>query len=392
MAAGKLVRVEAERNVKASDIISNVLDLAGTQSSLVRTLLSAKVPNPVHLARLIYCTKDPSGALVEASGTVAYQYKTGSKLKYSRLVSIQHGTCDIADAPSYGNGIPAEMLPVCVADAKNPVYFIAAMADYLGYGASRTADLQHPYMHTGLTGSACADMITAAEEYVAAQKLNLTGDGIDLLGYSQGGAATLQTLLELESRGIADSRINEVWAGAGPYDLIGFIDYFKAGGNAYGKSGFVPFTFRGICYGDRLNLDWRNLYNPVLVGNLDLESVFSSYQLSGWHGILGSDIAAVLNPDFYMADYNGNADILAMVSALRSNSVTSRPQPRNVGKIRLYHSRTDDTVPFACSEALTAAWPGLSAVNELNTQNDHGKAGVEFMLIYCGMGDFVSFL
>lgn len=391
--AGRLIRVDDEKDLMPQTIINEVMEVAGTTNPLLQMLLGAYVYNPVHLARIVYYTKAPSGALVPASGVVAYQHSETEPLEYDRLVSFQHGTCDIAAAPSYQETIAMELLPACInADPTAPKYYIAAMADYLGYGISQTDDLQHPYMHTALTGGTCADMIAATEEFLASREIVTSSDKLDLIGYSQGGAATLQILLELESRGFDDNRINEVWAGAGPYDLVGFIDFFKSNDNLYGRTGFVPYTFRGICYGENLKIPNTSLYNSELLNRLDVDKLFSTTQLSTWHEALGDDLRAVLHPDFYEDGYNGSADILTLVAALKANSVINKPQPKNVAKIKLYHSETDNTVPYACSTALCDSWPGLGEINHLVIQDNHLMAGIEFMLIYCGLGSLINYL
>lgn len=390
--AGCLTRIDREIDLKPEEIISKVMEMVGSDNAMLKGALGMMIYAPVHVARIFYYTEDPSGALVEASGVIAYQY--GAGISYDRIVSIQHGTCDINKAPSYEYDIATELLPVSIdnTSGSKPKYFVAVMADYLGYGRSETTDLQHPYMHTALTGSACADMITAAEEFIERKSLNMKSNNLDLIGYSQGGAATLQTLAELERRGFKSDRIKQVWAGAGPYDLPGFIDFFKSGENAYGKSGYVPFTLRGICYGEGLDIANRSLYNSSLLSSVDVDALFSHSQLSTWHSVLGNDMQAILHPDFFADGYNGNADIIRVVNALNANSVVNLPQPANVAKIRLYHSETDDTVPYASSEALCQAWPSLGGITNLTTQNSHLKGGIEFMLLYCGLDKYVPMI
>lgn len=398
-AAGRLVRLDASWVVQPAELTAKVADMAGFSADsfqyvFLMMILNQYVVNPVHLDRIIYYTTDPAGDLVEASGVVARQVgAAGEALDYTKLVSFQHGTCSISAAPSYQSGITAELLPVSITDPDAPAdRYVALMADYLGYGVSQTADLQHPYMHTKLTGSTCADMLSAAEEFLEGASITVPGGKVDLVGYSQGGAATIQTLLELESRDFPDERINEVYAGAGPYDLMAFFDFFMNNDNLYGRTGFVPYTFRGICYGENITVDYSKIYNPSLMEKVNLENVFSTKQLDEWHSILGSDMKAVLHPDFFKDNYGGNKEIIRLAEAIESNSVIKYGEPRNVAKIRLYHSKTDDTVPYVCSEHLQEAWPGLSEINVLKTDHNHAKGGIEFLLYYCGMESLSALL
>lgn len=395
---GSLISYEAQRTIQPADIVKAVVDAIGTTNPLVKNLLSTLyILRPVKISRITYFTTGPDGSLKTASGVVAYQH-ISSTYEYDRIVSIQHGTCDIKDAPSLKSGIPMEMLPVTIYNEKTN--YVAIMADYLGYGVSQTADLQHPYMHSELTGGCCADMLTAAEAYLETIDVKV-GSGIDLIGYSQGGAATLQTLIELENeekhKGYKD-RINEVWAGAGPYDLVEFMNYFNENTNSYDKIGFVPYSFRGICYGESLDVDNSNIYNSDLLENVDVDYLFSHSQLSEWHSALaykgnGTTMADILHPDFFVAGYNSNADIINLVDALEKNSVVSHTtEPYNVDKIKLYHNSNDDTVPYNCSENLRMVWPDLDEIIPLNEDFTHLKGGIQFLLTYCGMGDWAQYL
>lgn len=385
--AGKLVRIDYEHDVIYPTIRTMLMEMVpqlASYSGLLDTFVKPYFANYTHITRIIYLTPDRDGHLIEASGLVAYQYDSkpddGS---YEKIVSIQHGTCDIDDAPSY-QLFPAEAAPASIKGQSR----IVVMADYLGYGASRTADLQHPYLSKDLTGSCCADMLAAAEEFIADAGLHLKSNKIDLVGYSQGGAATMATLLELERRGGYDNRIDEVRAGAGPYDIVGFFDSFKKKAT-YDKTGFVPYTFRGICYGEHLTVDYRNIFNPALIDKLeqegtDLETLFSTKQVNEWHSVLGYNIKDMLHPDFYEENYGGNADILALVAALEKNSIVNFDAPRNLSKVKFYHSVTDDTVPYSCSEALKEAW-GFQEIIKLEAKNNHLLGGVEFLLDYSGL-------
>lgn len=387
--AGKLLRVDEEHDITYDNLKAALLDMAPQLkpfTGIFDRSVKPFIASHTRISRIIYLTPDRDGQLIEASGLVAYQYySTPGDCTYDRIISVQHGTCDIDDAPSY-----QEFYPEIASAAIKGNPYIVVMADYLGYGASRTADLQHPYLSKELTGSCCADMLAAAEEFITEAGLDLSSDRIDLVGYSQGGAATMALLLELEKRGGYDDRIKEIRAGAGPYDILGFFDSFKMK-ETYDKTGFVPYTFRGICYGEHLTVDYSKIFNPSLVEKVDLETMFSTKQVNEWHSELGYSIKDMLHPDFYEDNYGDNADILALVAALDKNSIVNFPAPRNLSKITLYHSVTDDTVPYSCSESLQKAW-GLSEPVKLQAQNNHLLGGIEFLLTYSGLEAMASLI
>src|SRR5574344_1193179 len=85
----------------------------------------------VKMVDIKYKTTNVDGNSVVASGVIAIPLGTTT---YDHIVSIQHGTADIDDAPSKQK-MPWEMAPVVSGH-------VVAMADYLGYGASQTSDRQ----------------------------------------------------------------------------------------------------------------------------------------------------------------------------------------------------------------------------------------------------------
>lgn len=322
-----LTGVTAEKHILKSEITDMVMDYAASQGINLPEILISGLLCDVDVAAITYTTTGPDGASVTASGVVAMPAGTTS---YDHLLSIQHGTLDMEEAPSL-QLFYYEMMPVVSGH-------VVVMADYLGYGVSQTADRQHPYLHARLTGTACADMIEAAREYLRSKSIAEENDALELLGYSQGGQATVATQLELESRGWT-GRIRNVWAGGGPYDLENLLQAFLNDDGipaAYPRSGYLPYLIRGMAYGEGLTVSDENLYAPAVIEE-GLNKLFSTRPLSEWHAALGTDITQVLHPDFFAApDFNGNADVLAIVSALRKNSlVNASTAPQ--ATVSLYH-------------------------------------------------------
>lgn len=373
-----LTGVTAEKHISKSEITDMVMDYAASQGINLPEILISGLLCDVDVAAITYTTTGPDGASVTASGVVAMPAGTTS---YDHLLSIQHGTLDMEEAPSL-RLFYYEMMPVVSGH-------VVVMADYLGYGASQTADRQHPYLHAQLTGTACADMIEAAREYLRSKSIAEENDALELLGYSQGGQATVATQLELESRGWTD-RIRKVWAGGGPYDLETLLQAFLNDDGipaAYPRSGYLPYLIRGMAYGEGLTVSDENLYAPAVIEE-GLNKLFSTRPLSEWHAALGTDITRVLHPDFFAApDFNGNADVLAIVSALRKNSlVNASTAPQ--ATVSLYHSPQDDFVPYSNVVSAHALWTN-STLTDLSMPG-HVMGGMEFMLRYMGLWEIVG--
>lgn len=368
-----LTHVIEERNIEKTELAARIIDFIGGEGIQLPEALILGLLCDVEMAAIEYNTTGADGSTVTASGVVAIPSGTTS---YDHLLSIQHGTLDIEQAPSRQD-FYYELIPVVNGH-------IVVMADYLGYGSSQTPDRQHPYLHARLTGTACADMIEAAREYLHDKGIKENADSLELIGYSQGGQATIATLLELERRDKGNS-IRAVHAGGGAYDLEVTLQTFISPTDApdsYSRTGYAPYLIRGMAYGEQLDVRDENLYAPEVISN-GLNELFSTRPLSEWHQALGTDITRVLHPDFFAPpSFNGNADVLAIVEALRKNSLlnaSSQPQ----AYIHLYHSPKDEQVPYSNSVNAHAAWPATS-LTDLEMPK-HATCGVEFIMRYMGL-------
>lgn len=368
----------AEKHIDKTEIASQVADFASSQGINIPEELLSSLICSIDVAAIEYNTTGVDGKQVTVSGVIAIPEET---ISYEHLLSIQHGTLDMEDAPSK-QLFYYEMMPVVSGH-------IVVMADYLGYGSSQTPDRQHPYLHNKLTGTACADMIEAAREYLKYKSITENDDDIELLGYSQGGQATIATLLELEERGQAES-IRGVYAGGGVYDLINTLEVFTSptiGPMSYMHTGYAPYLIRGMVYGEQLTVSDENLYAPEVIDE-GLNEMFSTRPLSEWHNVLGNDITKVLNPDFFAApDYNNNKDVMAVIEALRKNSLVNTSfQPQT--PIMLYHSPKDDFVPYSNAVNAHKLWQSSTLVDL--SMPSHVLGGVEFMLRYMGLWELIG--
>lgn len=369
-----LVSIKKEKAVSKSEIVSQLVS-AFPQFSSQATLISNMLCD-IEIASITYNTENVDGNTVVASGLVV---RPSGTVSYDHLLSVQHGTQDLEDAPSV-TLFDVQMAPVFSGQ-------IVVMADYLGYGASMNTDRQHPYLHVKYTGTACADMIEAAREYLEEENITETSDKVDLMGYSQGGQATVAALLEIERRG-EKNRVGKVWAGGGPYDLEKiFSSYIESGTKEYSSSGYIPFLIRGMAYGEGLTLSDANIYAPEVISG-GKTGIFTTKPLSKWSAALGSDVSKILNPDFFVSPgHNGNKDVLSVIDAVSKNSLVNRSvKPQS--KICLYHSKTDETVPYYCAESAVKVWP-TATLTDL-AMSSHGMGAAEFYLRYMGLWDLLS--
>lgn len=393
---GAFVCVEKQVSLLSSDIIAvapgfiirslknNDIELTETESSLlsylVFSILNKSIPVKEYTKTTIhYLTQNPAGEYVLASGLVAWSEDVTAGRKYDRIVSVQHGTCDIDSAPSLVD-FPLELAPVFHKTSRN----VVILADYLGYGISQTPNLEHPYLHTKFTGSVCADMLHAAETYLATEA-GFTYDEtvasvkpIGLCGYSQGGQATMATLFALQDRGYTD-RIDDVRSGAGPHNLMTLFDSFIKL-KAYHFMGYVPYMLRGIIYGEQLDVDIHNVYAPeVFVSGMDVK--FNTTMLTGWHKPLGTDVRKVLHPDFFSGE--PSSDAKKVMDAVDKNSIVNCGSPVNPSVVTFYHQANDEQVACQCSEEASRKW-GCKMEYLTLVDNMHFLGALEFYFKYLG--------
>ncbi|MEG2864703.1 MAG: lipase family protein [Mucinivorans sp.] len=368
-----LTGVTKEQRFSKADIIK-MLNAVLPGGDIGSTPLGTTISD-VDVAAITYTTTGVDGKKTEASGIVAMCAETK---EYANLLSIQHYTIDMEEAPTL-TLFPFEILPVIQKR-------VVVMADYLGYGASQTPTRQHPYLHITTTGTACVDMIEAAREYLKSKRVKENSDKVELMGFSQGGTSTISTVLEMEKRGIS-SRIIDAHSGGGGYDLLGMLNRFIAAGNfTYPRTGYIPYLFRGMEYGEQMTLNQDKIYNSSVI-NGGLLKIFDTKPLSEWHTLLGSDITKVLHPDFYAGStFNNNLEIGKLVAALKKNSIVSVEAPST--HIKLYHSKTDDFVPYDNAQTLHAKWKNSTLI-ELSSVG-HLASGKEFVLKFMGLWDLIN--
>jgi len=102
--------------------------------------------------------------------------------------------------------------------------YIVLIPDYIGFGASE--DLIHPYYHRSSTNNAVIDMIHAFNEMKLRDDILATSTAATyLMGYSQGGWATLSALDEIENGTGTEIDVAAASCGAGAYDLTAMSNY-----------------------------------------------------------------------------------------------------------------------------------------------------------------------
>ena len=181
-------------------------------------LAGSLVRYPIRAYRLTYRTRTPEGTETTASGAVLVPVGAGAL----PVLSYQHGTLEPrseTQAPSYyATGSDVWSVVSVLASTG----YVVSAPDYLGYGASKA--LPHPYEHAASLASASADMLRATREFCQQQKVDVNQKNF-LLGYSEGGYATMALHKLLEEKYATTLPVTASAPGAGAYHKTAFARY-----------------------------------------------------------------------------------------------------------------------------------------------------------------------
>jgi len=181
-------------------------------------LVGALVKYPVRVYRLTYHTTTPDGQQTTASGAVLVPTATTAL----PVLSYQHGTITPANenqAPSYYAAGSEVWSAVSILASTG---YVVSAPDYLGYGASKT--LPHPYEHAASLASTSADMLRATREFCQQQNISVNQKNF-LLGYSEGGYATMALHKYLQENYASALPVTASAPGAGAYHKSAFARY-----------------------------------------------------------------------------------------------------------------------------------------------------------------------
>lgn len=163
-------------------------------------------------------------------------YKTtfkGTTINASGIISVPE-TSDQVPVLSFQNGTNTLDAHAPTVDLADPVYnfienmagigFIILIPDYIGYGES--SGYLHPYHHRASSDASIIDLIKATEEFLLSGQVQAKEDNrVFLMGYSQGGWATMSVLNTIETSGALSKQIVAASCGAGAYSLYDFAKY-----------------------------------------------------------------------------------------------------------------------------------------------------------------------
>ena len=309
----------------------------------------------VDLFQVVYRTLDVDGVETLASGALMVPKGAPATLP---LVSYQHGTIVARDAVASVGGMAVEEALVGVLFASTG--YLTAMPDYLGLGVSSGL---HPYVHAASLATAVVDMLRAARRYAAQEDLPVN-DRLFLIGYSEGGYATVAAQRLIEQELSAEFSLTASAPMAGNYDMSGVMKDLMLRPEPYNAPFFLPYTL--FAY-DRV-YDLFDSPADVFVPPYDtqLPGLFDGTHTGGEIDAVLPGVPVTILDTAYVAAFTSD-DAHPLRVALRENDLYDWG-PRT--PTRLYHCRDDDLVPFENTEVALAGFKARGAgnveVEELN--------------------------
>jgi len=173
--------------------------------------LKPLVVSDINVFKMIFKTTI-DGEEIEASGLVCVPGTAG---EYP-VLSFQNGTNTVnAYAPTEFVTNPPYQLVEFIAS----MGFVVVIPDYPGFGSS--TQIPHPYMIAEPTVASIVDMLRALTESSESEFPGITiKNEYYLLGYSQGGWATLNLHKAMELEYTGEFNLNGSVCGAGPYNMF----------------------------------------------------------------------------------------------------------------------------------------------------------------------------
>jgi len=281
-----------------------------------------------------YPTVDPNGEPVTASGLVYHPLNRKSKgvIIFMPMAHLNR------DGGTSEDLYVTEGMMIMLG-------YTVIVPNFIGSGISK--DKKTPFLMADNTGRVAWDMHRAAAQYLWDQFKYVFPTEISILGYSLGGSAALATQKHIETFHSQVTKIKEVFAGGGPYDLpVAFNAYARTGVTEYPA---VPHTIIAYDHYYKLNLDYSKIFTGTLLENNNYRTWFhGEYDSAMLKEMLGLNLHAYMHEDFFKPFEQQNEEFKKLHKYLPENSVTEGWRPK--APIFLVHSNEDIIVPVECAD------------------------------------------
>ena len=303
----------------------------------------------VDLYVINYETITANGEETTASGLLAVPKNINTAIP---LLSFQHGTTlkqnSVPSSLASGSGMELGLV-------FGTEGYAVCMPDFLGLGDGEGL---HPYMHAESEATATIDMIRAAKEQLA--ELNITlNEKLFLMGYSQGGHATMATQKIMEAEYKSEFSITASSPMAGPYDVSGTMTDIVLAKEDYVKPGYLPYVLYSYNSVYNIYSDIEDIlktpYNTTIPPFFNGENLSSLSDVDAAMPSIPSDI---FKDNIY--DEIADGTNTGFWNAMKDNDLYDW---KPIAPIRMFHCDGDVTVPKINSEIALQSFKNKGVTN-----------------------------
>ena len=324
----------------------------------------------VNVYKVLYKTS-VNGVAIEASGLVCTPAAPGGY----PVICFQNGTNTLnADAPSNSPVNASYQLIEIVAS----MGYVVVIPDYPGFGAS--SQIPHPYLITEPTVTSIIDMLFAVKELGDSDIPGISlKNQYYLIGYSQGGWATMALHKTLETEYPNDFNLQGSVCGAGPYD-IKYLFQTMINANSYpvpAYLGYIVYAYSSYDQftnpvGDILNEPYASRLSSLYTGFLDISQINSQ---------LTTSIGGLIKADF-ISGFSSLPKFSSVRDALTRNSITAW---HTYKPLYMLHGGSDNQVNPAVTTYFYDAMISAGTSSEVCTKEilpglDHGDGVAPVMI------------
>jgi len=273
--------------------------------------LKLLITSDINVYSVVYKTTI-NGQKINVSGLVCVPTTPGDY----PVLSFQNGTNTVnAYAPSQ---FPIDFSYQMVETIASMGY-IVVIADYPGFGES--SQIAHPYLVKEPTVQSLVDMLFAVKEAASSEFPGITQkDEYYLLGYSQGGWATLALHKALELELNNDFNLMGSACGAGPYDLMLLLQEMVDVEN-YPMPVYLAYIVNAYSVYNQFPNPVSDIINEPYASGIS--SLFNGEQTSDQiNSQLTTSITALINPDF-LSGFTNSARYATLRESLNNNSISA---------------------------------------------------------------------
>lgn len=318
---------DVQRGLVLTSELLHRLSLADVSKCIEELNFSMPVKYPVMVSRVVYKTIAPDGQPTVASGLVVIPDGVTGSLP---MMSYQHGT------QSSKVEVPSVIGTHSFAVGSASTGYAVCVPDYLGLGSSPGL---HPFLHARSLATTVIDMLRATKR--ACIEKGISPDGqLFLMGYSEGGYATMAAQREIEQHYRDEFSITASAPMAGPYDLSGVMVSTILSDDYHPSPAYLPYLL--LAYNQVYGLfpDLQKVFVPPF-HRIVPELFDGCKMLDEINAALPTVPARMLRKEF-MRDFLNHADH-PLKLALRENDLYNwKPQ----SLMALYHSIEDEQVPY----------------------------------------------